>query len=128
MFLAISGGLSSIHLAIEPFGGEKVNPALEAMKLLPDHFGKSQIHKLELPTIFNKSVDKVWQYIDEHRPDAVISLGQAGGRTCISIERVAINVDDASIADNEGNMPIDQPIYEDGENAYFSTLPIKYVS
>ncbi|AUS97292.1 pyroglutamyl-peptidase I [Clostridium thermosuccinogenes] len=111
--------------AFEPFGGEKVNPALEAMKLLPDKIGNFQILKLELPTIFYKSIEKVWQYIDEYKPDAVISLGQAGGRACISIERVAINVDDASIADNDGNLPIDQPIFEDGENAYFSNLPIK---
>lgn len=113
--------------AFEPFGGEKINPALEAMKLLPDNIDKSQILKLELPTIFNKSVEMVWQYIDEHKPDAVISLGQAGGRACISIEQVAINVDDASIADNDGNMPIDQTIFEDGENAYFSSLPIKSI-
>jgi len=111
--------------AFEPFGGEKVNPALEAMKLLPDKLGNSQILKLELPTVFNKSIEKVWQYIDEHKPDIVISLGQAGGRACISIERVAINVDDAPIADNAGNMPVDRPIFEDGENAYFSNLPIK---
>lgn len=60
-----------------------------------------------------------------NKPDAIISLGQAGGRSCISIERVAINVDDAKIADNDGNKPIDKFIFEDGENAYFSTLPIK---
>jgi len=111
--------------AFEPFGGEKVNPALEAMKLLPDMIGKSQILKLELPTIFSKSIEKVWQYIDVHKPDIIISLGQAGGRACISVERVAINVDDASIPDNYGNMPLDRPIFEDGENAYFSNLPIK---
>ena len=111
--------------AFEPFGGEKVNPALEAMKLLPDMIGKSQILKLELPTIFSKSIEKVWQYIDVHKPDIIISLGQAGGRACISVERVAINVEDASIPDNYGNMPLDRPIFEDGENAYFSNLPIK---
>jgi len=111
--------------AFEPFGGEKVNPALEAMKLLPDKIGEVQILKLELPTVFKKSIEKVWQHIDEYEPDVVISLGQAGGRACISIERVAINIDDTTMADNEGNMPIDQPIFEDGENAYFSNLPIK---
>lgn len=111
--------------AFEPFGGEKVNPALEAMKLLPDKIGEAQILKLELPTVFKKSIEKVWQYIDEYEPDIVISLGQAGGRACISIERVAINIDDTTMADNEGNMPIDQPIFKDGENAYFSNLPIK---
>lgn len=113
--------------AFEPFGGEKVNPALEAMKLLPLKIGKSQILKLELPTIFYKSIEKVLQYIDVHKPNIIISLGQAGGRACVSIERVAINVDDASSADNDGNMPIDRPIFDDGENAYFSNLPIKNI-
>lgn len=70
--------------AFEPFGGEKVNPALEAMKLLPDKIGEAQILKLELPTVFKKSIEKVWQHIDEYEPDIVISLGQAGGRACIS--------------------------------------------
>lgn len=111
--------------AFEPFGGEKVNSALEAMKLLPDKIGEAQILKLELPTVFKKSIEKVWQHIDEYEPDIVISLGQAGGRACISIERVAINIDDTTMADNEGNMPVDQPIFKDGENAYFSNLPIK---
>ena len=111
--------------AFEPFGGEKVNPALEAMNLLPDNIGKLQILKLELPTVFNKSIEMVWQSIEQQKPDVVISLGQAGGRACISIERIAINIDDTTIADNEGNMPIDQPIFKDGDNAYFSTLPIK---
>ena len=111
--------------AFEPFGGEKVNPALEAMKLLPDMIDNSKILKLELPTIFKKSVEKVWQYIDMHKPDIIVSLGQAGGRAYISVERVAINIDDASIADNDGNMPVDLPIFEDGENAYFSNLPIR---
>lgn len=111
--------------AFEPFGGEKVNPALETMQRLPDKIGKLQILKLELPTVFNKSMEKVWQFIEQQKPDAVISLGQAGGRACISIERVAINIDDTKMADNEGNAPVDQPIFEDGDNAYFSTLPIK---
>jgi len=111
--------------AFEPFGGQKVNPALEAMRLLPDYIGKLQILKQEVPTVFYRSIQTVWQAIEQNKPDAIISLGQAGGRSCISIERVAINVDDAKIADNDGNKPIDKFIFEDGENAYFSTLPIK---
>lgn len=113
--------------AFEPFGGQKVNPALEAMKLLPDNIGGVQILKQEIPTVFYKSVQTVWQAIDREKPDVVISLGQAGGRSCISIERIAINIDDTKAADNEGNEPADQPIFEDGENAYFSTLPIKKI-
>lgn len=111
--------------SFEPFGGQTVNPALEAMKLLPDNIGKLQILKQELPTVFYKSIQMVWQAIERKKPDAVICLGQAGGRSCISVERIAINMDDTKMADNEGNESVDKPIFEDGENAYFSTLPIK---
>ncbi len=111
--------------AFEPFGGQKVNSALEVMKALPDCLGKLRILKQELPTVFYKSIQTAWRAIEQSKPDVVISLGQAGGRSCISIERIAINIDDTEMADNEGNKPIDRPIFEDGENAYFSTLPIK---
>lgn len=111
--------------AFEPFGGEIINPALEAMNLLPDSIGGLQVIKLQIPTVFNKSIHTVWQAMDFYKPNAVISLGQAGGRSCISVERIAVNIDDASIGDNEGNQPVDRPVLDDGENAYFSTLPIK---
>ncbi|HHY81885.1 MAG TPA: pyroglutamyl-peptidase I [Clostridiales bacterium] len=111
--------------AFEPFGGESINSALETMKLLPQYIGNIQIVKREIPTVFRKSIQEVWKAMEQEHPDLVISLGQAGGRNCISVERIAINVDDAGIPDNEGNQPMDKPIFEDGENAYFSTLPIK---
>nr|PZN02576.1 MAG: pyroglutamyl-peptidase I [Bacillota bacterium] len=111
----------------EPFGGEKVNPALEAIKLLPKEIKGAQVVVKELPTVFGKSLDLLFKAIEEEKPDVVISVGQAGGRYAISVERVAINVDDARIPDNEGNQPVDQPIFPDGENAYFSTLPIKRI-
>lgn len=109
----------------DPFGGEKLNPALEAVKLLPDTIAGAEVIKVEIPTVFNKSVDALEKFIEEHRPSAVICVGQAGGRFAVMPERVAINVDDARIKDNEGNQPIDIKIKEDGENAYFTTLPIK---
>ncbi|MCG0276518.1 MAG: pyroglutamyl-peptidase I [Thermosediminibacteraceae bacterium] len=111
----------------EPFGGEKINPALEAVKLLPKEIKGAQVVVKELPTIFRKSLDVLFDAIEKEKPDVVICVGQAGGRYAISVERVAINVDDARIPDNEGNQPIDQPIFPDGENAYFSTLPIKRI-
>lgn len=111
----------------EPFGGEKVNPALEAVKLLPKEINGAQVVVRELPTVFRKSLDVLFSEIEKENPDVVICVGQAGGRFAISVERVAINVDDARIPDNEGNQPIDQPIFPDGENAYFSTLPIKRI-
>ncbi|MDI9217330.1 pyroglutamyl-peptidase I [Clostridium tertium] len=109
----------------DPFGGENINPALEAVKKLPDTILDNEIIKLEIPTVFRKSLETIEENIIKHNPDVVISVGQAGGRFGVTPERVAINIDDARIKDNEGNQPIDISIFEDGEAAYFSNLPIK---
>lgn len=109
----------------DPFGGEAINPALEAVKGLPDQIGNIEVIKVEIPTVFGESLKKIEEAIECHNPDVVISVGQAGGRFGITPERVAINVDDARICDNEGNQPVDISVYEDGENAYFTSLPIK---
>lgn len=111
--------------AFDPFGGSPVNPALEAVKLVGDNVAGVEIVKLEVPTVFRKSIDTVAAAIEKETPDAVLCIGQAGGRYDLTPERVAINQDDARIPDNEGNQPIDTVIYEDGEAAYFATLPIK---
>ena len=81
----------------DPFGGESVNPAYEAVKLLPDTIAGAQIIKLEIPTVFSKSGPAVEAGIQEHQPDIVINVGQAGGRSCVTIEKVAINLADARI-------------------------------
>ncbi|WP_430610205.1 pyroglutamyl-peptidase I [Enterococcus sp. DIV0876] len=109
----------------DPFGGEAINPALEAVKLLPDTIHGAKIIKAEIPTVFGKSAAIVAEKIDAHHPDVVLNIGQAGGRFAISPERVAINIDDARIPDNEGNQPVDEVIQQDGEPAYFTQLPIK---
>lgn len=109
----------------DPFGGESINPALEAVKKLPDTIEGAEVIKLEIPTVFRKSLEKIEENIQKHNPDVVISIGQAGGRFGITPERVAINIDDARIPDNETNQPIDISIFEDGDTAYLSTLPIK---
>ena len=111
--------------AFSPFGGEKINPSLEAVKLLKDKILETDIIKLEVPTVFGKSIKIVADAIEKERPDYVLCIGQAGGRYGITPERVAINIDDARIPDNEGNQPIDRPIFADGEPAYFSGLPVK---
>lgn len=111
--------------AFDPFGGESVNPALEAVKLVSSQIGGVEIVKLEVPTVFGKSIETVAAAIEQERPDAVLCIGQAGGRYDLTPERVAINIDDARIKDNEGNQPIDQPIFADGAPAYFTTLPVK---
>ena len=109
----------------DPFGGDKVNPATEAVKRVSDNVNGVEVVKIEVPTVFHKSIDVVAKTIEEVKPDAVLCIGQAGGRSELTPERVAINLDDARIADNEGNQPIDVKIFEDGEPAYFATLPIK---
>ena len=111
--------------AFTPFDGERINPALEAVKLVKDKIGNLLMVKLEVPTVFGKSIDTVRKAIEREKPDFVLSIGQAGGRAEITPERVAINLNDARIPDNEGNQPIDEPVFPDGENAYFSTLPVK---
>lgn len=109
----------------DPFGGESVNPALEAVMALPDQIGEAEVIKLEIPTVFGKSLTKIREAVELHNPDVVISVGQAGGRFGITTERVAINMDDARIKDNEGNEPIDIKVAADGPAAYFTNLPIK---
>ena len=109
----------------DPFGGEKVNPAIESVKLLPDTIAGAQIVKLEIPTVVHKSLDKIDQVIAKEHPDVILSIGQAGGRVDITVERVGINCDDCRIPDNEGNQPVDEKVYPDGPDAYFSALPIK---
>ena len=111
--------------AFSPFGGEKINPSLEAVKLVKDKILETDIIKLEVPTVFKESVRIVVDAIEKEKPDYVLCIGQAGGRADITPERVAINIDDARIPDNEGNQPIDIPIFADGEPAYFSNLPVK---
>ena len=109
----------------DPFGGEKVNPALEAVKSLPSEIHGAEIHWVGIPTVFYRSAEVLEAEIERYQPDAVLCIGQAGGRASLTPERVAINQDDARIPDNQGNQPIDTPIRLDGQAAYFSTLPIK---
>lgn len=111
--------------AFEPFGGATMNAALEAVKLVTGSVGDAEVIKLTVPTVFYRSIAVVAAAIEKERPDAVLCIGQAEGRCELTPERVAINLDDARIPDNEGNRPIDRPIFADGAPAYFSTLPIK---
>ena len=109
----------------DPFGGESVNPAYEAVKLLPDVIGGAEIFKLEIPTVFSLSGPAVEEGIRKYQPDVVICVGQSGGRASISVEKVAINFVDARIPDNNGEQPLDEPLQADGPAAYFATLPVK---
>ena len=111
----------------EPFADEKINPSWEAVKRIESKIKNCKIFKVKIPTVFNKAIDVLKKKMEDIDPDVVLSIGQAGGETDIRVERVAININDARISDNEGNEPVDATIFEDGKNAYFSNLPIKAV-
>jgi len=110
----------------EPFGGADRNPSWDAVSLLaaaPP--GGLDITAVQLPCVFGDAIEELRSAVLRLEPDLVICTGQAGGRPDVTVERVAVNIDDAPIPDNAGNQPIDRPIVEDGPAAYFSTLPIK---
>ena len=109
----------------EPFGGESRNPSAEVVKGLPDIIAGADIIKLILPVTRYEAPKAVEQAVEKHCPDVVLSIGQAGGRAAISVERVAVNLDDYRIPDNAGNRPVDEPVVEGGPDAYLSRLPVK---
>jgi pyroglutamyl-peptidase len=109
----------------EPFGGEKTNPSWEICRQLRKEIGGVRVETLLVPCEFRRSIEVVAEAIERLRPSLVLCLGQAGGRSRIGVERVAINVDDARIPDNAGVQPVDDLIAANGPPAYFSTLPVK---
>ena len=110
----------------DPFGGQPVNPSWQAVHAL--HGATVAGHRVigaQLPTVFAESMQALRALLRQHRPTLVLCTGQAGGRAAISLERVAINVDDARIPDNAGAQPVDVPVVPGGPAAYFTALPIK---
>lgn len=108
-----------------PFGGETSNPSYEAVAALPDRIGAITLAKARLPVSFAQSGPALEALVVDCRPDAVICVGQAGGYTGIALERVAINLRDATSPDNDGVQPVDEPVVPGGPAAYFSSLPLK---
>jgi pyroglutamyl-peptidase len=112
----------------EPFNGATINPSWEAVRALDGWSGPGfAVVARQLPCVFGTALDVLRESIAGVKPDIVIAVGQAGGRSEMSLERVAINVDDASIRDNAGNQPVDTPIAAEGPAAYFTTLPVKAI-
>lgn len=109
----------------EPFGGESVNPSWEAVRLLPDTVGEWTLTKLCIPVVFGEAARTVIRVAEDIDADAVLSIGQAGGRDAITPEFVGINLRHASIPDNSVNKPIDEPILKGGSAAYFATVPAR---
>ncbi len=117
--------MKALVTGFEPFGGEPINPALEALERLPPRLRSVAIATQVLPAVFGQALDVLEEAVRATAPDIVLCVGLAGGRAALSLERVAINIDDARIPDNKGRRPIDLPIAAGGPAAYFATLPIK---
>lgn len=110
----------------DPFGGERSNPSWEICRQLAGTtIDGLRVEACKVPCEFRRSIETVAAAIERHDPIMVICLGQAGGRAHMSVERVAINVDDARIADNADARPVDEPIAAGGPDAYFATVPVK---
>lgn len=110
----------------ESFGGQRLNPSLEVARTLNGQVIEgAQVIGLELPCVFDQALEVLRSALAQLQPSVVLALGQAEGRCDISFERVAINVNDARIADNAGAQPVDSPVMPGQANALFSTLPIK---
>lgn len=109
----------------DPFGGESINPAWEAVKGLPGIIGKFEIVKLQIPTVFAVAAETVLSKAGEIQPDVILCVGQAGGRDSVTPERIGINLMDARIPDNRGNQPTELPCVPGGPDAYFATVPVR---
>lgn len=114
-----------LFTGFDPFGGEKINPAGEAVKMMKNEIQGAEILKLEVPTVFGKAGEVLKKAVEQYRPDAVVCVGQAGGRAAITPEMIAVNIMDARIPDNAGNKPCHELIIKEGREAYFSSLPVK---
>ncbi|MGC4193130.1 MAG: pyroglutamyl-peptidase I [Thermomicrobiales bacterium] len=118
--------LTVLMTGFAPFGGETVNPSWQAVQRVAATWdGPATLTVVELPVVFGESAGVLHRVMRQVQPDLVIAVGQSGGRTQVTPERIAINVDDARIPDNVGNQPIDAPIDPDGPAAWFTTLPVK---
>jgi pyroglutamyl-peptidase len=112
----------------EPFDRDAVNPSWEAARALDGwRSGGVVVHSRQMPCVFGAAIEALVAAMAEVKPELVICVGLAGGRSELSIERVAINIDDGRIADNAGRQPIDQAVAADAPAAYFATLPIKAI-
>jgi pyroglutamyl-peptidase len=110
----------------DPFGGSKTNPSWHAVHALNGRtIAGRRVVGAEIPTVFHTSLDRLAELLVEHQPELVVITGQAAGRSALSLERIAINVNDARIPDNAGAKPIDTPVVRDGPAGYFTKLPIK---
>ncbi len=109
----------------DPFGGEQINPSIEAVRRLPEAICGAKIISQEISTSCTRAMNRLEELMLQYDPDVILSVGQAGGRSAITVERIGINIDDFRIPDNDGNQLCDEPVIEGGPAAYFTTLPVK---
>ena len=109
----------------EPFGRDTINPSWEAVSRLEDTIGDYELTKLRLPVVFGAAAERALDTARELGPDAILCIGQAGGRSAVTPEVVAINLRDASMEDNAGNRPMDEPVVPEGPAAYFASVPVR---
>lgn len=119
--------MNCLITGFEPFGNDEINPSHDAVLALPDEIHGIRLIKAILPVDRQTAGDQLRALISRHQPEVVLCVGQAGGRTGLTIERIAINVDDYPIPDNGGNQPVDEPIDPNGPDAYLLTLPNKAI-
>ncbi len=119
---------SALVTGFVPFGDVAVNPSQQVAEALDgETIGAVRVRSLVLPVEFGVAIERLGEALDRHRPEVVLALGVAPSRRLVSVERVAINVDDARIADNAARQPIDEPVVPGAPAAYFSTLPVKAI-
>ena len=111
--------------AFEPFGGDAINASASVLSALPDRIGDWMLHKALLPVIFGAAGEQAIALAEAWKPEAILCLGQAGGRKQVTPEWIAVNLQYARIPDNAGNSPMDQPVVPEGPAAYFATLPVR---
>ena len=109
----------------DPFGGADINPAWEAVKALPDVVEDYELRKLQIPTVFGEAAGNVLDAARKIAPDVILCVGQAGGHSAVTPERIAVNIRDARIPDNRGNQPAGAFVEAEGPAAYFATVPVK---
>lgn len=117
--------MKALVTGFDPFGGARINASLEAVKRLPARIGAVDIVTAELPTSYARSIPALKAAIMHAKPRIVLCVGEAGDRPLLSVERVAVNLRDARIPDNDGSAPVDTPVVRGGPAAYFSTLPVR---
>lgn len=117
--------MKALVTGFDPFGGGRMNASLEAVRRLPARIGTLDVVTAQLPTSYARSIPALKAAIKDARPGIVLCVGEAGERSLLSVERVAVNLQDARIPDNDGAAPADRPVVRGGPAAYFSTLPVR---